>query len=102
MLSYLNRLEKLQEKALKYIDNNAHNLLQYEDLCQLYGLQPLMLRWREHILCLMYRQSKMGHKVDTSKSYIELRSNKKVKFKKPRKRTYELFLKSPLSRCSKI
>ena len=25
-----------------------------------------------------------------------------MKFKKPRKRTYELFLKSPLSQCSKI
>ena len=44
----------------------------------------------------------MHHHVDTSKAYIDLRSNKRVKFKKARKRTYELYLKSPLYRCSKL
>ena len=44
----------------------------------------------------------MSHRLDTRKAYVELRSNTNVKFKKVRKRTYELYLESPLSRCSKI
>ena len=93
---------KLQENAVKYIDNNVYCTVPYEQLCGPNGIQPLKLRRREHILCLMYRQIKMGHKVDTKKAYIELRSNEKVKFKKSKKRKYELYLKSPMSRCSKI
>ena len=64
-LPQIRRLEKLQEKAVKYIDNNTYGKLKYEELCDLYGLQPVKMRWREHILCLMYRQSKMHHHVDT-------------------------------------
>ena len=95
-------LEKLQEKAVKYIDNNMYGDMKYEDLCDLYSLQPVKLRWREHILCLMYRQSKMCRLIDTTKAYIDLRSNHSIKFKKPRKRTYELYLKSPMYRCAKL
>ena len=92
-----NRLINLQDKAVRYIDNDLHKSLKCEELCDLYGIQPLNLRWREHISSLMYRQSKMGHKVDASRAYINLRSNKKVKFKKKRRRKYEIYLKSPLS-----
>ena len=54
-LTQINRLEKLQEKAIKYIDNNAHSTLQYNDLCNLYGLQPL----RMEATCLIcYGQAK--------------------------------------------
>ena len=92
----IRRLENLQKKAVKYIDNNIHVNLKYEDLCFLYGLQPVKLRWREHILCLMYRQCKMCHLIDTTKAYIDLRSNSSIKFKKARKRTYELYLRSQM------
>ena len=97
-----NRLINLQEKALKYIDNEEHRNMRYDDLCTLYGIQPLKLRWREHILCLMYRQSKKKGKLDIKRTHINLRSNKKVKFKKIPMRNYEIFLRSPLYRCSKI
>ena len=32
-LPQIRRLEKLQEKAVKYIDNNMYSSLKYEDLC---------------------------------------------------------------------
>ena len=84
----IRRLENLQEKAVKHIDNNT--------------VDPHYLRWRDHILCLMYRQSKMCHLIDTTKAYIDLRSNTSIKFKKARKRTYELYLRSPMYRCGKL
>ena len=97
-----NKLFKLQEKAVQYIDNNTNNKLTYDELCQMYDIQPLRLRWREHILCLMYRHSKKTHKLDEVRPKVNLRSNRKVKFKKKRKRLYEIYLKSPLCRCSKL
>ena len=97
-----NKLVKLQERAVQYIDNNANETQESDNLCKLYNIQPMKLRWREHALCLMYRQSQMKHKIKTERSHRNLRSNKKVKFKKPRMRTYEIYLKSPLCRCSKI
>ena len=75
-----------------YIDNAEHKRLKYEDLCMQYDIQPLKLRWREHILCLMYRQSKRGDKLDTKRTYINLRSNKKVNSKKLPMRNYEIYL----------
>ena len=66
------------------------------------GVQLIQLGWWEHILCLMYRQSKMSHLLDTSKAYVELRSNKSFTFKMGKNRTYDLYLKSPFSRCLKI
>ena len=100
--TYYNRLVKLQEKAVHYIDNNANRHLSYDELYKLYNLQPLKLRWREHILCLMYHQSHMNHKLDVARPTVNQRSNNKVKFKKTHMRTYEVYLKSPLCRCSKI
>ena len=97
-----NNLLKLQEKATRYIDNNANKNKSFDELYKLYNLQPLKLRWREHILCLMYRQSHMEHKLDMARPAINLRSNNKIKFKKTRMRTYEMYLRSPLYRCSKI
>ena len=50
----------------------------------------------------MYRQSETKHKLDTTEAYIGLRSNKKVTFKKVQMRTHEMYVKSPLIRCSKM
>ena len=97
-----NKLIKLQEKAVKYIDNNTNATLKHDELCMKYNIQPLRLRWREHILCLMYRLSKKKHKLNVIRPKIILRSNAKVKFLKKRKRTYEIYLKSPMCRCSKL
>ena len=78
--TYYNRLVKLQEKAVHYIDNNANRHLSYDELYKLYNLQPLKLRW--------------------TTATVNQRSNNK--FKKTHMRTYEVYLKSPLCRCSKI
>ena len=93
------RLENLQERALKYIDNKANK---GRDLYKIYRIQPLRLRWREHICCMMFRQSKFTDKLDYVRPLIRLRSNKKVKFKKVLKRNYQLYLKSPMARGIKI
>ena len=50
-----------------------------------HGIQPLCLRHREHISCFMYRQSKIPGILDPFRPPINLRSNKKVKFKKDNK-----------------
>ena len=84
-----NRLENLQERALKYIDNKANI---GGDLYSIYRLQPIKLRWREHICCLMYRQSNITSKLDYVRPTIRLRSNKKVKFRRVLKRNYQLYL----------
>ena len=96
------RLETLQEKAVKYIDNSLNKKLTINDLNVLYNIQPLKMRWREHICCVMYRQSKLHAKLDRSKAYMNLRSNSKVKFKKHRMRKYELYLRSPLLQGLKV
>ena len=95
------RLELLQDKALRYIDNNV-NCNKCVDLHLIYRVQPLKLRWREHICCIMYRQSKLYNKLNHRRPSINLRSNRKVKFKKKLKRTYQVYLKSPMSRGIKI
>ena len=50
----------------------------------------------------MYRYSKLSDKLEYTRPSINLRSNKKVKFKKLRKREYEQYLKSPLVRGVKV
>ena len=97
-----NKLIKLQEKAVKYIDNNTNATLKHDELCMKYNIQALRLGWREHILSLMYRLSKKKHKLNVIRPKINLRSTAKVKFLKKRKRTYEIYLKSPMCRCSKL
>ena len=93
LVTRYNRLENLQERALKYIGG---------DLYSIYRVQPIKLRWREHICCLMYRQSNITSKLDYVRSTIRLRSNKKVKFRRVLKRNYQLYLKSPMARGIRI
>ena len=67
-------------RAVLCIDNGKNLDL---SLCiSLYNTQPLRLRWREHILCLMYCQSKNRQLIDVDRPQINLRSNNRVKFKK--------------------
>ena len=73
------QLVTLQEKAVKYMDNSLNKKLTINDLYALYNIQPLKMRWRKHICCVMYRQSKLHVKLDCSKAYVNLRSNSKVK-----------------------
>ena len=97
-----NNLVRLQERVVQYIDNNVDKTQESDNLCKLYNIQPMKLRWWEHALCLMYQQSQMKHTIESERSQSNLRSNKKVKFKKRFMNTYEIYLKSPLCSCSKI
>ena len=80
----IKHLEKLQLKALKYIDNQMHAGQGDDILYSFYNIQPLALRWREHIGCIMYKLSHDDNLVDMYRPRINLRSNKKVKFKRER------------------
>ena len=58
------KLEKLQEKALKCIENACQKMVVVDLLYGKYGIQPLCLRFREYISCFMYRQSKSAGIID--------------------------------------
>ena len=99
----IDKLEKLQEKALKCISNVCHGQINVAELYIRYNVQPLSLRYREHISCLMYRQSKLPGMLDHGRPTINLRSNAKIKFKKRKnRRKYQLYLKSPKVRGVKV
>ena len=89
------KLERLQEKALKCIENECQKKVDVDLLYGKYGVQRLCLRYREHISCFMYRQSKKLGTLDLHRPNINLRSNKKVKFKKESKYRCIIYLKSP-------
>ena len=55
----------------------------------------------EHHSAIMYRLSKKGQLLDNFRPNINLRSNRKIKFK-IRRRNMQKFLKSPMSRGIKI
>ena len=101
-LLHVAKLEKLQEKALKCIENDCQNKVDVNILYGRYGIQRLCLRYREHISCFMYRQSKRTSILDSVRPTINLRSNKKVKFKKQSKYRYTMYLKSPKMRGMKV
>ena len=86
----ISKLEKLQEKALKCIENECQKKVDVGLLYGKHGIQPLCLRHREHISCFMYRQSKIPGILDPFRPPINLRSNKKVKFKKDNKYRYQM------------
>ena len=93
------RLENLQERAMQAIDDKANS---GHDLYAVYHVKLIKLRWREHICCMMYPQSKNVDKLDYVRPTIRLRSNRKVKFKEIPKWNYQLYLKSPMARGIKI
>ena len=96
------KLVTLQERSIVCIDNGTNPDMSLDGLHTLYNIQPLKLRWREHILCLMYRQSKKRKLIDVERPRMNLRSNDEVKFQKVLMRGYELYLRSPMCRCTKI
>ena len=96
------RLEKLQERAVMYIDNNRSNGMEVAQLYDKYGIQPLVLCRREHHSCVMYILSKKNVNLEIARPSINLRSNSKIHFKKGKRRKYEKYLKSPLVRGVKL
>ena len=98
----MERLEKLQERAVMYINNNRSNGMEVAQLYDKYGIQPLVLCRREHHSCVMYMLSKKNVNLEIARPSIDLRSNSKIHFKKRKRRKYEKYLKSPLVRGVKL
>ena len=92
----IDKLEKLQEKGIRYVDNDIHYNTDIETLYCTDNIQKLSMRYKEYLSCIMYRYSKLSDKLEYSRLSIYLQSNKKVNFKKLHKRKYEQYLKSPL------
>ena len=93
----VNKLQTLQDKAVRIIDNREHRHLGADGLHLLFRLNLLKLRRAEHLACSMYRLSKDIFRLEHGRPSVHLRSRNKIKFKIP-KRNYEKYLKSPLSR----
>ena len=89
------KLEKLQENALKCIENMYPKRVDVDLLYEKYDIQPLCLRYCEHISRFTYRQSKRAGIIDFVRPPMNLGSNQKVKFKKGTKYRYAMHLKSP-------
>ena len=77
----IDRLENLQKRALKLIDNKLHRGETVDRLLELYGLQTLQKQRENHHLVLMYRLSQEKTYLESYRPGIELRSNRKIKLK---------------------
>ena len=91
------RLQTLQDRALRIIDNRKHRALDAEMLANLYRISSLKLRRAEHLGLIMYRLSTEDCYIERGRPMVNLRSNNKIKFVS-HNRQYEKYLKSPLSR----
>ena len=54
----ITRLQSLQDKAVRIIDNREHPELDIEGLSNLYRITPLKERRAEHLCAIMYRLSR--------------------------------------------
>ena len=93
----VDRLQVLQEKAVRLIDNNEHPEMDIHILSNYYRIVPLKERRAEHLCLIMLRRSTDTRYLDNSRPEIHLRNRNKIKFKTA-KRVHEKFLKSPISR----
>ena len=93
----VSKLQLLQDRAVRIIDNKEHRGLGVDGLTNLHRLNMLKFRRAEHLACSMYRLSTDTTRLERSRPNVHLRSRNKIKFKS-HKRTYEKYLRSPLSR----
>ena len=77
----IERLNNIQKRAVKLIDNNLHRGLDLKQLMNIYGLESLSERRKHHHLVLMYRLKDDLEYFDTYRPNIGLRNNNKIKFK---------------------
>ena len=73
------RLQTLQDRAIRIIDNNEHRELNKLALSAYYRITPLNERRAEHLCVVMHRLSKNDHLLDISRPEIHLRNHNKVK-----------------------
>ena len=87
------RLERLHERAIKIIDNKQHPRATLANLRAIYRIPEIGVRQDEHSCSLSKNPELLTH----ARPRVHLRNRGKIKFKSY-KRTYEKYLKSPLSR----
>ena len=75
------KLDRIQKRALKIIDQSIHKDNTRDELLVMYGLEELEVRRQRHHLAIMYRHSHTHTNLEVRRSDVELRSNLKVKFK---------------------
>ena len=75
------KLDRIQKRAVKIIDQSSHNDVNYRNLLEIYGIEDLALRRKKHHLSLMYRHSQDCKNLDVYRPDIELRNVLKVRFK---------------------
>ena len=78
--SKVEKLEKIQKRAVKLIDQATHKGTTYSDLLIVYGLDALERRRKKHHLSVMYRHSLDISNLVSERPGIDLRSNSKIKF----------------------
>ena len=75
------QLNNLHKRAVKLIDNKANRALDDVQLLDMYGLDSLSKRRKNHHLALLYRLKDENEPLETHRPDVGLRNNKKIKFK---------------------
>ena len=93
----IERLQTLQDRAVRIIDNKEHPKMDKTELSLYYRISPLKERRAEHLSAVMYRLSTDSWYLDIARPEIHLRNQNKIKFK-THNRVHEKYLKSNISR----
>ena len=93
----VSRLQRLQDKAIRIIDNGRHGNLDVNIVSNLYRISPLNIRRAEHLGLVMYRLRDDVSRLETNRPAVHLRGRNKIKFKRY-KRNNEKYLRSIFSR----
>ena len=75
------KLDRIQKRAVKIIDQAKHKDSTYNELLGIYGIEDLVKRRKKHHLSVMYRQARIHTNIDIYRPETDLRSNLKVKFR---------------------
>ena len=96
------KLDRIQKRALRIIDQARHKDSTYEDLLVLYHIEDLGLRRRRHHLSVMYRQAHDQTNLDTHRPETGLRSNSKIRFRNRVTQLTKVKKKTLLQRCNSL
>ena len=68
----IDKLDRIQKRAIKIIDQSSHKDLTPKDLLVLYEIEDLVMRRKKHHLSLMYRHSQDCNNLDNYRPDISL------------------------------
>ena len=75
------KLERIQKRAVKIIDQARHKDSSYKELLAMYNIEDLVMRRKKHHLSVMFRQARDDNNLDTRRPDTDLRSNRKIRFR---------------------